>query len=218
MLGEANRRLPSDASIEKNIRKLYKRIQQLITAKGFACKISEDEFFSICSCDEIRKEAIWWEYNVTLGSLEELMRAFVGPYRDYTPWSGKSRKEFLRLSADPKWLRDASIVLQRTADLAKNVSSNYFYSSVIEEFHLLTWFNDVQPLVNTRLPLDNSFKRLWELTEKMAQLDNNAVANYDTKTDTIMLHRDPRDTDPYIQRSIVFTWLNKFSRVWSTSN
>jgi hypothetical protein len=214
ILGEAYRHLPSKSGIERYTKDLYKRIQKVLNAKGFSCKISEAEFTKVCSYEAIRKEAVWWEYNVTLGRLEELMRDFVSPYRWVTPWSGTFRQEFTRLAANTKWLREATVILQNSSNLAKNVSSNSFYHSVIVEPLKLSWFNELQKLANARTPLDSSLKRLWELADIMSQLSRNPVATYDTGTDRIILLRDPRESDPYIQRSIVFTWLRKFSVIW----
>lgn len=211
ILAEAYRRLPSEAYIDRYLRKMYKRIKATFSSEGFSLTLSEDDFITICSYDEIRKEAVWWEYNITLGRLEEAMRDFVSPYREKVPWSGAFGQQFFRLANNPEWLKETSSILHNIVNLSKNVSTDNFYPEVIQEFQKLTWFYDIQQLVNTQMPLDSLFKRLWELADKMSKLDSNPVASYDSKTGTIMLHRDPREADPYIQRSIVFTWLRKFS-------
>lgn len=214
ILWEANQKLPSNTRIEQYTRKLFHRIKVLIKRNGFLTQISEEDFVSTCSHAEIRKEAIWWEYNLILGKLEELMRDFVAPYRFDTPWSGKFRREFARLSQDARWIRNTAKVLQKVADLAKNTSSNDLYAVVIEEEELLSWFREIQPLLNPQSPLDTRLKSLWAFSETLSQRDDDPVANYDAKTDTILLHKDPRDTNPYIQRPIVLTWINKFARIW----
>jgi hypothetical protein len=214
ILWEASHRLPSDMRIEQYIKRLYHRMTSLISAKGFSLQLSEDEFLSICSPEEVRKEAIWWEYNLVLGKLEELMRDFVGPYRFQTPWDGKFRKEIIRLSSNTAWNRKANIVLQRTAELANNVSSKDIYIFIIDEEELLAWFRDIQLVLNLNKSLDARFRKLWELSDKLSQNDEDPVANYDINTDTISLHKDPREVNPYIQRPIVYTWIEKFSRIW----
>ena len=214
VLWEASHRLPSDVKIEQHIRKLYRRMASLVSAKGFSLKLSESDFLAICSCAEVRKEAVWWEYNLVLGKLEEIMRDFVAPYRFQTPWNGKLRKEFIRLSSDPTWNRKANIVLQRTAELANNVSSKDTFAYVIAEEELLAWFREIQPILNSRASLDVRFKQLWEFSERLSQKDEDPVADYDTRIDTIYLNKDPREVNPYIQRPIVYTWIEKFSRIW----
>jgi hypothetical protein len=214
ILWEASHRLTSDMRIEQHLRRLYRRIANLINSKGFSTYLSEDEFLSTCSPAEIRREAIWWEYNLVLGKLEELMRDFVGPYRFQIPWRGRFRKEFVRLSSNSAWNRKAHIVLQRIAELANNVSSKDMYSFIIGEEELLAWFRDIQLVLNLNESLDGNFKKLWELADRLSKNDDDPVANYDSSTDTISLHKDPREDNPYIQRSIVYAWIEKFSRIW----
>jgi hypothetical protein len=214
ILWEANHRLPSDERIEQHVRKLYRRIASLISSKGFSTQLSEDKFSSICSPSEVRKEAIWWEYNLTLGKLEELMRDFVGPYRFQTPWSGKLRKEFIRLSSDQTWNRKAKVILQRTAELANNVASKETYAFAIDEETLVVWFREIQRILNSTNSIDSRFRRLWEFSDHLSRMDEDPVANYDSSTDMILLHKDPREVNPYIQRPIVYAWVEKFGRIW----
>jgi len=214
ILWQAHRKLPSDVRIEQHVRKLYRRIASLIGSKGFSTQLSEDEFSSICSASEVRKEAIWWEYNLTLGKLEELMRDFVGPYRFQTPWSGKLRKELLRLSNNQSWNRKANIILQKTAELANNVASKDIYAFAIDEDILLVWFREIQSILNSTDSIDSRFRKLWEFSDRLSRTDEDPVANYDASTDTILLHKDPREVNPYIQRPIVYAWVEKFGRIW----
>lgn len=214
ILWEANHRLPSDMRIEQYTRRLHRRIANLINSKGFSTSLSEDEFLSTCSPAEIRKEAIWWEYNLVLGKLEELMRDFVGPYRFQIPWHGKFRKELIRLLSNSAWNRKAHIVLKRIVELANNACSKDMYIFIIGEDELLAWFRDIQLVLNLNKSLEINFKKLWELADRLSKNDDDPVANYDSSTDTISLHRDPREDNPYIQRSIVYEWIEKFSRIW----
>lgn len=214
VLWEANHRLPSDVRIKQHVRKLYRRIASLIGSKGFSTQLSEDDFSSICSASEVRKEAIWWEYNLVLGKLEELMRDFVGPYRFQTPWRGKLRKEFLRLSHDQTWNRKANIILKKTAELANSVASKDIYAYAIDEEILLVWFREIQSILNSTDSIDSRFRKLWEFSDRLSRTDEDPVANYDASTDSILLHKDPREVNPYIQRPIVYAWVKRFGRIW----
>lgn len=214
ILWEANHRLPSDVRIEQHVRKLFKRICSLVDSKGFSVQLQENEFSSICSAPDVRKEAVWWEYNLTLGKLEELMRDFVGPYRFQAPWSGKLRKELLRLSKDHNWNRKANLILRRTAELAENVASDDIYAFTIDEEILLVWFREIQSILNSTDKFELRLRRLWEYSDRLSRMDDDPVANYDSSTDTILLHKDPREVNPYIQRPIVYAWTKKFGRIW----
>lgn len=214
ILWEANYRLPTDRRIEQHVKKFYDRISELIISKGFSTKISKSDFLTLCSASEIRKEAIWWEYNLTLGKLEELMRDFVGPYRYQTPWSGKFKKELLRLTLKKGWNRKASQILKKTEKLANNVVSKEIYTFVIGDDILLSWFREIQPILNSNIAVHLKLRKLWEYSSKFSNIENDPVARFDSTTDTISLLKDPREDNPYIQRNIVYDWMQDFSRIW----
>jgi len=214
ILWEASHKLPSDSMIERHVGRLYQRVADLVLAKGFHSQVSRTEFMSAASCMRIRDEAVWWEYNLVLGRLEELMRDFVGPYRFQTPWSGKLHGEFVRLASNPTWVANAKAVLQRASELAFKIASQDMYTLIIDE-ELIGWFREIQTILGSNVSLDIRFRRLWEFSDRLSQQDDDPVATYDTKTDTVFLHKDPREANPYIQRSIVCSWMEKFGRIWT---
>lgn len=213
ILWEASHKLPSDNRIERHVERLYQRVTHIVEAKGYRSQISRMEFQSAVSCAGIRNEAIWWEYNLVLGRLEELMRDFVGPYRFQTPWGGKLHNEFVRLASDPAWIAKAKAVLQRTRELANRISSQDTYTLVIDE-ELLGWFREIQTILNSSASLDFKLRRLWEFSNRLSQGDDDPVATYNIKTDTVFLRKDPREDNPFIQRSVVYAWIEKLGRIW----
>jgi hypothetical protein len=209
-------KLPSDSRIENYLASLYSRVATLLEKAGYSPQFSNKEFRSVCSPDAVRKEAIWWEYNLVLARLEALMRDFVGPYRFSTPWSGTFKQEYTRLSQKPSWLKQARVVSKRTLQLAKNISTQDVYALAINEENLQGWFRDIQSLIKLDSPVDTQLRLFWKFSEKIAETDDDPVANFDYKTDTIRLHKDPRYTNPYIQRPVLWDWMRRFGRIWST--
>jgi hypothetical protein len=217
-LWSAELKLPSRLVIEKYLHKVYSKVTNLLKEKGYSAQFSEREFTSICSTEAIRREAVWWEYNLVLARLEALMRDFVGPYRFKVPWSGTFRNEFIRLAKKPAWIKQAGLVLKRTSQLSKNMISNDIYSLAVSEEDLQGWFGEIQTVLSSNAPIDSQLRLLWKFSETIAETDDDPVANFDAQTDTISLLKDPRNSNPYIQRPVVWDWMRRFQRIWSIKN
>lgn len=97
----------------------------------------------------------------------------------------------MRLSSDQAWNRKANIILQRTAELANNVTSKDTYALAIEEETLLVWFREIQSIMNLTNSVDSRFKKLWEFSDRLSKAEDDPVANYDVDKDVILLHKDP---------------------------
>ena len=79
----------------------------------------------------------------------------------------------------------------------------------------LSWFSEIQAILSNARTIESRLKRLWEFSNKLSKLELDPVAYYDPDTGTIVLNKDPREDNPFIQRSIVYEWLEDFGRIWN---
>ena len=204
-------RLPSDEKILEYSKMLYERIRDLLSKIVSASEIvSFGSFRSNCGLETIKKIAVFWEYNLVAGDLEEVLRDFIHEPYTSTPYKIPFGKRWNSLSIRKK--RDLKQVLFSFEDLASRVRNNDEYISSFQagdEFmkSLPAWFDFVTDGLGTCANIRDRVVLLFEKAHTISD-----AVEFDGKVVKVL--KAPTAVNPLIARGAFYNWLRCFLHLW----
>lgn len=200
-------RLPSDEKILIYTEELYERIRSLLSKRVSNSEIMKFRHFAEnCGLEDIKKIAVFWEYNLVAGELEETLRDFIEePYKS-PPYTMVFEKRWISISQRDKKNLHQSIL--RFEDLATRVRNNNEYISSFtagDEFmrSLPSWFSLVTDGFNSCKKTRDKVKFIFEKAQEISD-----SIQFDGRVVKIL--KAPTAVNPLIARGAFYNWLRCF--------
>ena len=202
--------LPEDSKITQYIKDLHKRITSLLQGHVPPSSLmSYNTFAGYLSIEKIKQQAVFWEYNLVLGQLEEMLRRFVESYAP-PPYLIQFEKRWDALFDDNKEYWED--VVYRFQELCFRVLNTDCYISALKSrsgfrYDLQGWFEIVCQNHDLCMGVKDAFRNLLRKASEIGdsiKFDGNNIK---------VLYL-PTPINPFITRGALYSWLRVFTNIW----
>jgi len=201
--------LPEDGKIAQYVKGLYVRIANLLRGHvGSKSLMTYQGFSEYLNIEKIKQQAVFWEYNLVLGELEEMLREFISS-DESPPYVLQFEKRWNDLlPTEEAYWKD---VVYRFNDLCSKFFNNDSYVSALKgksgfRYDLQGWFETVRH--------DDNFTELkdelLDLFSKASEIGDSV--EFDGKNITVNFL--PTPINPLITRGAIYSWLRIFTSIW----
>jgi hypothetical protein len=202
--------LPEDDEIIRYTKNLYARIADLL--RGHVAPpalMTYQEFSRFLSIEKIKQQAVFWEYNLILGELEEMLRDFISS-DEVPPYVFQFEKRWNEVFPikEAYW----NDTIRRFQELCFKVANSDSYTSALKctsgfRHDLQGWFEIVRQQDGSNVELKDAVHRLLMKASEIGD-----SLEFDAKL--IRVNFLPTPINPLITRGAVYSWLRVFAAIW----
>lgn len=203
--------LPNSNEIKKSLKEFYKKMIQLCEKYCRKNDLYKYEVFNeICSVEDIKNVAIFWEYNLICGDFEKTMRDYIDCQKE-PPFEFNFNDRWREYRQENRRYKNLKSIIDDFLDfIAKSVSNNdYSYllqSTNIEQVNMLAWAEEIHHVIDKK-------RNYKELVHSMLQYSESNSDVLKTVGDRIDVQKLPAVVNPMIARGAMYDWMRVLRKI-----